>query len=77
MKCIKHVDFINLPFLGPGQRYIHCRAQQALFSPPRIVTQRRRRSEWFQNERQQKLHVYGEQQILTAKRLKSLTAATL
>lgn len=31
MKCIKHVDFINLPLLALGQRYIHCSAQQALF----------------------------------------------
>lgn len=31
MKCIKHVDFINLLLLALGQRYIHCSAQQALF----------------------------------------------
>lgn len=30
MKCIKHVDFINLPSPALGQRYIHCGAQQAL-----------------------------------------------
>lgn len=78
MKCIKHVDFINLPFLGLGQRYIHCRAQQAFFfSFPSIVTLSRKCSEWFQNECQQKLHVYGKQQILTVKWFKSLTPATL
>lgn len=30
MKCIKHVDFINLPSPALGQRYIQRRAQQAL-----------------------------------------------
>lgn len=78
MKCIKHVDFINLPFLSLGQRYIHCWAQQAFFSLSlSIVAESRKRSEWFQNECQQKLRVYSERHILKIKWFGSLSPATL